>query len=114
MPRRHRAGLLGDRAYALMDAEDGKTVTAKNPKKWPAMFQFRAAFAEPAMETVPPVRITLPDGTVLDSRQPDLNRCSRRRWAAPSFSPTQPPAKPHLDEYWPDAATCPACHTPTT
>ena len=41
-------GLFGDRAYALMDAEDGKTVTAKNPKKWPAMFQFRAAFTEPA------------------------------------------------------------------
>ena len=31
-------GLFGDRAYALMDAEDGKTVTAKNPKKWPTMF----------------------------------------------------------------------------
>ena len=44
-------GLFGDRAYALMDAEDGKTVTAKNPKKWPAMFAFRAAFLEPATWT---------------------------------------------------------------
>ena len=63
-------GLLGDRAYALMDAEDGKTVTAKNPKKWPAMFQFRAAFAEPSMSDVPPVRITLRlTARCLDSRQ---------------------------------------------
>ena len=28
-------GLLGDRAYALVDSSDGKVATAKNPRKWP-------------------------------------------------------------------------------
>jgi MOSC domain-containing protein len=28
-------GLLGDRAYALVDSSDGKTATAKNPRKRP-------------------------------------------------------------------------------
>ena len=100
-------GLLGDRAYALMDAEDGKTVTAKNPKKWPAMFQFRAAFAEPSMDAVPPVWITTPDGTVLDSRQPDLNQVLSRTLGRAVVFADSPPAKPHLDEYWPDEADVP-------
>ena len=34
-------GLRGDRAYALIDDEDGKVVTAKNPKKWPNLFARR-------------------------------------------------------------------------
>ena len=37
-------GLLGDRAYALVDSSDGKVVSAKNPKKWPNLFDFRATF----------------------------------------------------------------------
>ena len=35
-------GLLGDRAYALVDTSDGKAATAKNPRKWPGLFDFRA------------------------------------------------------------------------
>src|SRR2546429_657474 len=31
-------GLLGDRAYALRDKSDGKIATAKNPRKWPSLF----------------------------------------------------------------------------
>jgi uncharacterized protein YcbX len=40
-------GLLGDRAYALVDTADGKAATAKNPRKWPHLFAFRATFVEP-------------------------------------------------------------------
>jgi uncharacterized protein len=40
-------GLLGDRAYALVDNSDGKAATAKNPRKWPHLFDFRATFIEP-------------------------------------------------------------------
>src|SRR2546422_9785728 len=66
-------GLLGDRAYALVDSSDGKVATAKNPRKWPRLFEFRAAFVEPAYATakVPPVRIALPDGTLVTSAQGD-------------------------------------------
>ena len=40
-------GLLGDRAYALVDAETGKVAGAKDPRKWGNFFDFRAAFVEP-------------------------------------------------------------------
>jgi uncharacterized protein len=68
-------GLLGDRAYALIDSVDGKAATAKQPKKWPTLFRFRATFMEPPHPDarVPPVRITLPDGTTATSQQADLN-----------------------------------------
>jgi integrase len=36
-------GLLGDRVYALRDPSDGKIATAKNPRKWPNLFDYRAA-----------------------------------------------------------------------
>src|SRR5256885_13461778 len=62
-------GLLGDRAYAVVDRADGKVATAKNPRTWPRLFDFRATFLEPprAALAVPPVRITLPDGTTVTS-----------------------------------------------
>src|SRR5829696_4401730 len=73
-------GLLGDRAYALVDSSDGKVASAKNPRKWPQLFDFRAAFVDTPRSgaTVPPVRITLPDGTVVTSEQSDLNQVLSR------------------------------------
>src|SRR5205807_3477751 len=69
-------GLLGDRAYSLVDSADGKVATAKNPRKWPRLFDFRASFIEPPRTAakLPPVRITLPDGTSVTSAQRDLNQ----------------------------------------
>lgn len=97
------SGLFGDRAYALMDKDDGKTVTAKNPKKWPSMFRFRSAFAEtPAGNALPPVRITLPDGRTVDSRQHDADQVLSDFLGRPVMLAAKPPAHPHLDEYWPD------------
>src|SRR5215211_3721724 len=69
-------GLLGDRAYALVDRSDGKVASAKNPRKWPQLFDFRAVFVDaPRLRAqMPPVRITLPDGTLLSSQQGDVNQ----------------------------------------
>src|SRR5438477_5920028 len=69
-------GLLGDRAYALLDSSTGKVVSAKNPRRWPNLFDFRAAFVEPPRtgEKIPPVRIALPNGSILTSEQSDLNQ----------------------------------------
>src|ERR687890_860865 len=54
-------GLVGDRAYALIDQETGKVASAKNPRKWGNLFDFRAAFIEDPPQAVenilPPVRI---------------------------------------------------------
>jgi uncharacterized protein len=69
-------GLLGDRAYALLDHVDGKVATAKNPRKWPNLFGCRATFIEPpgGGAQVLPVRLTLPDGTIVTSEQPDCHQ----------------------------------------
>src|SRR5438034_9806945 len=68
-------GLLGDRAYALVDAETGKVASAKNPRRWPRRLDFRAASTEPPRKraTLPPVRITLPARTICLSAQPEVH-----------------------------------------
>lgn len=99
-------GLQGDRAWALIDAETGKVVSAKNPRKWPQMFDFRAAYVEPPrpQRSLPPVRITLPDGQTALSDKTDvdgiLSSCLGREVALRSAAPPQP----QLEEYWPDMA----------
>jgi uncharacterized protein YcbX len=110
-------GLLGDRAYALLDGADGKVASAKNPRKWPRLFDFRAAFVDAprAGAELPPVRITLPDGAELSSAHPDLDRVLSRalrrevtldateRGQQEVVESTFPnPWVPKAEEYWPD------------
>jgi uncharacterized protein len=98
-------GLLGDRAYALVDGLDGKVATAKNPRKWPTLFDFRAVLADaprPGVK-VPPVRITLPEGAIVNSEQPDVHRTlsnALKREVTLSASSDQPAAT--AEEYWLD------------
>jgi uncharacterized protein len=68
--------LLGDRAYALRDTSDGKIANSKNPRKWPNLFDYWATLtgAVTAGEKLPPARITLPDGTTINTEQPDAAR----------------------------------------
>ena len=110
-------GLLGDRAYALVDSSDGKVASAKNPRKWPQLFDFRAALVDvprPGAK-VPPVRINLPDGTMVTSEQGDLNQVlSRALNREVTFDATERgqrevvestfpnPWTPTAEEYWPD------------
>jgi uncharacterized protein YcbX len=110
-------GLLGDRAYALLDRADGKVATAKNPRKWPSLFACRATFIEPSGRSaqLPPVRMTLPDGTIVTSEQRDcdqaLSQVLHREVtlaATPHGQvaglPTSMPASwtAQAEEYWPD------------
>jgi MOSC domain-containing protein len=100
-------GLLGDRVFALTDSSDAKIASAKNPRKWPNLFDFRAAFVEPPRpgSDLPPVRILLPDGGIATSRQRDLNevlsKALRRQvtWAAIERVGA---AAAQVEEYWPD------------
>ena len=100
-------GLVGDRAYALVDSTDGKAATAKNPRKWPTLFGFRAALVEAPRPGagVPPVRIALPDGTAVTSAQSDHNRVlSQALNRAVTLTAT---GRGHAgtvtaEEYWPD------------
>lgn len=69
-------GILGDRAYALRDRETGHIASAKHPRKWGSLLACRAAFVESPLpgRPLPPVFITLPDGAVISSAQPDVDR----------------------------------------
>jgi hypothetical protein len=64
-------GLIGDRVYALVDQETGKVASAKNPKKWGKLFDFRATFIDPPQvdQNIRSIRISLPDGTNILSDQ---------------------------------------------
>lgn len=95
-------GVLGDRAFALTDRETGKVVSAKEPRKWDSMFEFRAAYSEPpGGNGLPPVRITLPEGAVLTSESPNVDQeLSRVLGREVAFAASAPSA-PTLEEYWP-------------
>jgi uncharacterized protein YcbX len=106
-------GLLGDRAYALVDNSDGKVVSAKNPRKWPQLFDFRAAFVDAPRPgaKAPPVRITLPDGTLVTSDQSDLNRILSQALNRDVELDSHREVRAHpipgawtakAEEYWPD------------
>lgn len=110
-------GLLGDRGYAIVNSSDGKIASAKNPRKWPRLFDFRAALADAPKAGVklPPVRITLPDGATVNSNQPDLHQILSKalerevalgaiaqggQKLVESALPSAETAK--AEEYWPD------------
>jgi uncharacterized protein len=97
-------GLVGDRAYALIDPTSGKVVSAKNPRKWAKLFAFRAAYAEPPRRgtRIPPLQITLPDGNIVTTQQTDLNQILSKVLEREVTLETTPPETPNLEEYWPD------------
>src|SRR5437870_3045731 len=97
-------GLLGDRAYALVDSSDGKVATAKNPRKWPRLFDFRATFVEPARAAakIPPVRIAFLDGTAVTSNKGDLNQILSKALNREVALRAAQGGVVNAEEYWPD------------
>jgi uncharacterized protein YcbX len=65
-------GFVGDRAYALVDAETGKVASAKDPRRWGALLQYRATYVgDPGPGS--PITITLPDGALLRTDEPNAD-----------------------------------------
>jgi len=97
-------GLLGDRAYALMDSTTGRVASAKNPRKWGKLFDCRAALVESPRpsQKVPPVWITLPDGAVITSGQSDVDQILSKALGRQVMLMSPAPKTPSLEEYWPD------------
>ena len=97
-------GVLGDRAYALVDPSNGKIASAKNPRKWAKLFDFRASYAEPPVlaQQFPPVRITFPDGAVVSSDAADLDQMLSATFGRKATLERSAPEAPTLEEYWPD------------
>jgi hypothetical protein len=103
-----RRGLVGDRQFAVIDASTGKVAGAKNPKKWGNFFDFRAVYVEPPQRgsKLPAVRLTLPDGTVVTSDQPDLTEILSsalgREVAFAEARGNGESSGAQAEEYWPD------------
>lgn len=89
-------GLAGDRAYALVDASDGKIASAKNPRKWATLFGCRAEFVERTRS----VRITLPDGSTMSADDSDAAATLSRLLGRKAKLQTTAPGDPVLEEFW--------------
>jgi uncharacterized protein YcbX len=94
-------GVVGDRAYALVDTDTGAVASAKDPRRWAGLLGFAARFsAEPGPRQ--PVTITLPGGSELSSTQADVDaRLSAAVGREVTLSPV-PSAGAAYDEVWPD------------
>jgi hypothetical protein len=101
-------GLVGDRQFAVVDTTTGKVAGAKNPRKWGNFFDFRAAYVDPPQRgsKPPTVRMTLPDGTVVTSNQPDLaqtlSKALGREVAFAEARNGEQSGGAMAEEYWPD------------
>jgi uncharacterized protein len=69
-------GVLGDRAYALIDKDTGKVVSAKSVRLFPNLLDCKAVFVEQPRRggDLPPVQILLPDGTTARSDSGEVDR----------------------------------------
>lgn len=102
-------GLLGDRAYGLLDVTSGKIASAKNPKKWAKLLEFQATFAETLPvktlhknDSIPPVKIFLPDGKSITSEAADANKVLSTLLGQDVQIISVAPEAASLDHYWPE------------
>ena len=92
-------GIIGDRAYALIDTADGRVASAKNPRKWARLYECRAEIGDGGQ-----VWITLPDGTIVAADDPGADETLSAifgrgiRLASTATSP------PIIEELWLDGS----------
>lgn len=96
------SGLLGDRAYALVDTETGKIISAKLPRKWSVLFDCRAVLNPPSQ-----LKITLPDGVSIMSDAADVNQTLSLAFGRKVKLETSAPETPSIEMYTPDIAGLP-------
>lgn len=68
-------GLLGDRAFAVVDAGSGRVASGKHPRKWGALLGVAAKCIgplQPALE-LPPINLRFPDGTTASTDDPGID-----------------------------------------
>lgn len=64
------SGLIGDRRYGLFDVASGRVASAKDPRAWAQLLDFRAEHVD---DPGGPVIITMPDGATVDTASADLD-----------------------------------------
>src|SRR5262245_26201484 len=96
-------GLVGDRAYALIDRETGKLASAKHPRKWARLLDFGVTFVAPPRVgcPTPPVRIAFPDGSSLASTEAGLDRSLSEALGREVIFAASAPEGATFEEVWP-------------
>jgi uncharacterized protein YcbX len=96
-------GVVGDRAFALVDVETGKVASAKHPKLWPDLLRCRASFVTPPRVDEPsPVRIELADGTSVMTDAPEADGVLSRFFGREVRLARAAPKNFTIDQYHPD------------
>ena len=92
-------GILGDRAYAVIDGTSGRVGSAKTPRKWAALMMLAADFVSPpeAGAPLPPVRVVWPDGTEATSDGGDADARLSRTLGRPVTLTAERPETPSLE-----------------
>jgi uncharacterized protein len=95
-------GVVGDRAWAVVDRADGRVASAKNPAKWKRLLELRPRFVdEPsAGQPSPPVEISFPDGSTARTDNGADEAVSRFLGRDVSLVAT-PPESARFEEVWP-------------
>ena len=97
-------GMVGDRAFALVDVDTGKVASAKSVKLFPGLLRCRAEFVEPpeAGRDLPPVRITLADGRTVMSDARDANGALSAYFGRQVTLSRMAPEDYTIDQFHPD------------
>jgi uncharacterized protein len=97
-------GLDHDRRLAVVSRRTGKVASAKYPRLWRALLTLSAA-AVPAVGAVGDcsVRITLPDGGIVTSTDPDVDQVLSALLSEPVTLTATPPPGAALDRAVPEA-----------
>ncbi len=97
-------GVVGDRAYALIDEATGHVVSAKNVRHFGSILNCTAAFIDPpkAGQTLPPVRITLPGGEIVTNEGGHAQNALSDLFGRKVRLAVAAPADFTIDQYHPD------------
>src|SRR5213080_2694755 len=97
-------GVFGDRAYALIDKDTGKVVSAKSVRLFPTLLDCKAAFVEPPRRggDLPAVQILLPDSTTVRSDSGEVDRVLSAYFKRNVTLARAAPDDFTIDQYHPD------------
>lgn len=99
-------GLVGDRAYALLDRTTGKVGSAKHPRLWGQLLACRATLLAPPAPGHPygaaRVEIRLPDGRCVVAGAADADAALSALLGRAVALSSEPPAQPEIERYWPN------------
>lgn len=97
-------GIVGDRAYAIVDAATNRIASAKNPRLWPNLLTYAANYVEPPETSgnAARVEIRFPAGETFASDDRSLDGKLGAAFGRPVTLSSKPPTSGILEEYWPD------------